>query len=188
MVMLVLLLTAAVASLAGGLAVVGHTEQRVATAHLRSAQTAYAAEAAVRLAMDAISRDSTSLLWPSEGPIPALPGGSRIMAIAAGETVNLDARTAELNGDAAQQWPIGADTPRWRLAAWGRLPDLGSSRRVAVWIADDVMDADGIPGEDRNGMLMIHVEAFGPRGAAHVVAAHVRREAGAARTVAWREE
>jgi hypothetical protein len=110
------------------------------------------------------------------------------MAIAAGETVDLDARTAELNADAAGQWPAGPDTPRWRLVAWGRPPDMGASRRVAIWIADDVMDADGIPGEDRNGMLMIHVEAFGPRGAAHAVAAHVRREAGAVRTVSWREE
>ena len=110
------------------------------------------------------------------------------MAIAAGETVDLDARTAELNADATRQWPLGPDTPRWRLVGWGRLPAMGSSRRVAVWIADDVMDADGMPGEDRNGMLMIHVEAFGARGAAHVVAAHVQREASTARTVSWREE
>src|SRR5688572_5447612 len=115
MVMLVLLLTGAVASLAGGLAVMGHTEQRVATAHLRSAQITYAAEAAARLALDAISRDSGSLQWPSQGSIPALPGGSKIMAIGAGETVDLEARTAELNADAAQRWPVGADTPRWRL-------------------------------------------------------------------------
>ena len=188
MVMLVLLLTSAVASLASGLAVVGHTEQRIATANLRGVQTAYAADAAARLAIDAISQDPGSLLWPSNGTIPALPGGAKIMAIAAGETVDLDARTAELNADAGQQWPLGPDTPLWRLMGWGQLPGLGSSRRVAVWIADDVMDADGIPSEDRNGMLMIHVEAFGPRGAARVVAAHVQREAEAVRTVSWREE
>ena len=71
---------------------------------------------------------------------------------------------------------------------WGRLPDLPASpRRVAVWIADDVMDGDGLPAEDSNGMLMIHVEAFGPRGAGHVVTAHVNRESGIVRTVSWRE-
>jgi hypothetical protein len=188
MVMLVLLLTSAVASLAGGLAVVGHTEQRIATAHLRGVQTLYAADAAARLAIDAISRNSGSLLWPASGTIPALPGGSKIMAIAAGETVDLEARTADMNTEAAQQWPLGPDTPRWRLVGWGRLPGLAAARRVAVWIADDVMDADGIPGEDRNGVLMIHVEAFGPRGAARVVSAHVKREADAVRTVSWREE
>jgi hypothetical protein len=188
MVMLILLLTSAVASLAGGLAVLGHTEQRIATAHLRAAQTTYAADAAARLTLDAISRNSGSLLWPSNGTIPGLPGGARVMAIAAGETVDLDARTGELNVKAAQQWPVGPDTPRWRLVGWGRLPEIASSRRVAVWIADDVMDADGLPGEDRNGMLMIHVEAYGPRGAAHTVSAHVMRDAGAVRAVSWREE
>ena len=186
--MLVLLLSLCVASLGGGLAVVGHTERRIAGAHLRAVQTTYAADAAVRLAIDAISQDSASAFWPSSGTIPALIGGAKVMAIAAGETVDLDARTAELDAGAASQWPLGADTPQWRLVGWGQLPAMGSSRKVAVWIADDVMDADGIPGEDRNGMLMIHVEAFGARGAAHVVAAHVQREAGTVRTVSWREE
>jgi hypothetical protein len=188
MVMLVLLLTMCVASLSAGLAVVGHTERRIAVAHLRAVQTTYAADAATRLAIDAISGDPASAFWPSSGTIPALIGGATVMAIAAGETVDLDARTAELNADATSQWPVGADTPHWRLMGWGQLPAMGSSRKVAVWIADDVMDADGMPGEDRNGMLMIHVEAFGSRGAAHVVAAHVQREAGTVRTVSWREE
>jgi hypothetical protein len=156
---------------------------------LQSVQVTYAAGAAARLAIDAISRSPESEFWPAGGTIPALGGGAKVMAIAAGETVDLSARTAELNGDATRLWPVGPDTPRWRLAGWGRLPDLPASfRRVAVWIADDVMDADGLPGEDRNGMLMIHVEAFGPRGAAHVVTAHVKREADTVRTISWREE
>ena len=187
--MLVLLLTVCVAALGGGLAVVGHTERRIAGAQLRSVQTVYAADAAARLAIDAISQSPGSTLWPSDGTIPALPGGSTVMAIAAGETVDLDARTVELNADAAQRWPLGPDTPHWRLAGWGRLPELpAASRRVAVWIADDLMDADGIPAEDSNGMLMIHVEAYGPRGAAHVVNAQVAREAASVRTISWREE
>ena len=110
------------------------------------------------------------------------------MAIGPGETIDLDARTAELNADAARQWPLGPDTPRWRLVGWGRLPSMLSPRRVAVWIADDVMDGDGLSGEDRNGMLMIHVEAFGPRGASRVVSAHVKRDVASVQTVSWREE
>lgn len=187
MVLIVLLLTACIASLGGGLALVGQTELRIASAHLRSVQTAYAADAAARLAIDVVSRDSVS--WLSEGEIPSLGGGSRNMAIAAGETVDLDVRTAELNRDAARQWPLGPDTPRWRLMGWGRLPGPPVwPQRVAVWVADDVMDGDGIPVEDRNGMLMMHVEAFGPGGAAHALAVHVSREAGTTQTVSWREE
>lgn len=188
MVLMVLLLTACVAALSGGLATLGHTERRIAGAHLRSVQTAYAADAAAHLLIHAISQDSGSVLWPVSGSIPSLPGGARIMAIAAGETVDLDARTAELNAEAQRNWPVGPDTPRWRLVGWGRLPALpSSSRRVAAWVGDDVMDGDGIPAEDRNGVLMIHVEAFGPRGAAQAVTAHVRRGVSSVQVVSWRE-
>jgi hypothetical protein len=188
MVMLMLLLTACVASLGGGLAVVAHTESRIASAHLRSVQTAYAAEAAARLAIDAVRQSPSSAYWPSDGTVPILSGGARLMAIAPGETVDLDRRTAELNADATRQWPMGADTPRWRLAGWGLMPGMPAYRRVAVWIADDVIDGDGNPGEDWNGMLMIHAEAFGLWGAAHVVTAHLKREIGGVRTISWREE
>ncbi|MEO6222937.1 MAG: hypothetical protein ABIP90_06785, partial [Vicinamibacterales bacterium] len=96
MVMLVLLLTASVASLGGGLALLGHTERMIASAYLRSVQTSYAADAAARLTIDAIARNPSSALWPAVGTIPSLPGAARVMAIAAGETVDLDARTVEL--------------------------------------------------------------------------------------------
>lgn len=189
MLILVLMLTACVASLGGGLALLANTERRIASTHLRSVQIHYAAEAAAQLAIDAISDNPHSSHWPSAGPVPTLGGGSRVMAIEAGGTVDLDARTAELNRDASRRWALGPDTPRWRLAGWGELPGLPRSpRRVAVWLADDVMDADGVPGEDRNGMLVIHAEAYGPMGAARAVTAHVRRQDGQVRTVSWRVE
>jgi len=189
MVMMVLLLTVCVASLSGGLALLGHTERRIASAHLKAVQTSYAASAAVQLAIDAVARSPLSAQWPSVGTVAALGSAAPIMAVAPGETVDLNARTAELDRDAARRWPLGLDTPRWRLVAWGRLPALpASSMRIAIWIADDVMDGDGIPGTDLNGMLMIRAEAFGQGGAARVVVAHVRREAGLVRTVSWREE
>jgi len=189
MVMWVLLLTACVASVGGGLAVLGITERRIADTHLRGVQTRYAAEAAVRLAITAIGTDPGTTSWPQSGGMPPLANGARVMALGAGETVDLDVRTTQLNREAARQWPLGADTPQWRLAGWGVLPGVPeSSRRVAIWVADDVMDADGMSGEDRNGMLMIHVEAFGPRGAASAVVVHVVREAVGARAVTWREE
>ena len=189
MVMMVLLLTVCVASLSGGLALLGRTEHRIAAAHLKAAQASYAANAAVRLGIDAVARLPQSAQWPSTGTVPALGAAAPVMAIAPGETVDLDARTAELDRDAARRWPLGPDTPRWRLVAWGRLPAFPASpMRIAIWMADDVMDRDGIPGTDLNGMLMIRGEAFGPGGAARAVVAHVQREAGLVRTVSWREE
>lgn len=187
MLILVLILTACVASLAGGLALLADTERRIASTQLRSVQVHYAAEAAVQLAIASISDSPLSTLWPSAGTVSPLGGGSRIMAIAGGETVDLDTRTADLDRDAARRWPLGPDTPQWRLAGWGSLPGVPQSqRRVAVWIADDVMDADGKPGEDSNGVLMVRGEAFGPGGAAHSVVAHVMRKDGRVLTVSWR--
>ena len=189
MVLLVLMLTAFVASLGGGLAMLGHTERRIATAHVRTVQTGYAAGAAAHLGVAMVSQALDSTRWPSAGMVPSLGSVSRVMAIPAGDPVDLDARTAELNRDASRRWPLGADTPRWRLAGWGRLPQWPpSSPRVTVWVADDVMDADGVPGEDSNGVLMIRAEAFGPRSAARAVVAHVRREPGGVRMLSWREE
>ena len=189
MVLIVLVLTVCVASLCGGLALLGHTERRIAHAHLRAVQTAYAASAAANLAIDAVARQPLSTLWPSAGTVSALGPSAPVMAIWPGETIDLVARTVELDAEASRRWPLGPDTPRWRLVAWGRLPELpASSLRIAIWIADDVMDGDGIPGTDLNGMLMIRGEAFSQGGAARVVVAHVRREAGLVWTVSWREE
>ncbi len=187
--MMVLLLTVCVASLSGGLALLGYTEGRIAGAHLKAVKTSYAANAAVHLGIDAVARLPQSALWPSTGTAAALGATAPVMAIAPGEIVDLDARTAELDRDAVRRWPLGPDTPRWRLVAWGRVPQApASSMRIAIWIADDVMDGDGTPGTDFNGMLMIRGEAFAQGGAARAVVAHIRREAGLVRIVSWREE
>jgi len=136
-----------------------------------------------------VLEDPDSPRWPSVGMVRSLGSVSRVMAIAAGDPVDLDARTVELNLDAARRWALGADTPRWRLAGWGRLPEwTPSTLRVAVWIADDVMDGDGVSGEDSNGVLMVRAEAFGPRGASRTVVAHIRREPGRVQLLSWREE
>ena len=191
MMLLVMTLTLGVASLCGGLAVLAHTERVIANAHLRAVQTAYAAEAAGRLAVAAVSLAPESSRWPGLGDVGGLTAGSRSMAVAPGEIVDLDARTLELNQAAARDWPLGADTPRWRLMGWGRLPiapadAAPSAPRVAMWVADDVMDRDGAAGDDENGVMMIRAEAFASGGAARVVIAHVRREAGRVRVLSWR--
>jgi len=189
MVMLVVMLTVLMASLAGGLALLGHTERSIASAHARTIQTAYAAGAAAQLAVGMVARDPGSPRWPSAGMVPSLGSVSRVMAVPASDPVDLDARTAELNLDASRLWPLGADTPRWRLAGWGRLPEWTPvTMRVAVWIADDVMDGDGMAGEDSNGVLMVRAEAFGPRGASRTVVAHIRRGPADVQVLSWREQ
>lgn len=189
--MVVLTLTLGVASLCGGLALLAHTERVIASAHLRATQTAYAADHGLRLAVAAVSLAPEWSRWPASGRVTGLTDGALVMAIAPSEVVDLAARTTALNHIAARDWPLGADTPRWRLMGWGRLPTLPadaavSMPRVAVWVADDVMDRDGVVDNDANGVLMIRAEAFGVGGAARAVLAHIRREAGVARVLSWR--
>ena len=191
MMLLVTTLALGVASLCGGLAVLAHTERVIAHTHLRAAQAGYAAEAAARLAVAAVSLAPESSQWPASGDVGGLTAGSRSMAVGPGEIVDLDARTLELNQAAARDWPLGADTPRWRLMGWGRLPiapadAAPAAPRVAMWVADDVMDRDGAAGEDANGVIMIRAEAFAAGGAARAVTAHLKREAGRVRVLSWR--
>lgn len=190
MMLLVTTLALGVASLCGGLAVLAHTERVIANAHLRAVQTAYAAEAAGRLAVATVSLAPESSRWPLLGDVGGLTADSRSMAIGPGEIVDLDARTSELNQAAARDWPLGADTPQWRLMGWGRLPvgpgAAPPAPRVAMWVADDVMDRDGAAGDDANGVIMIRAEAFAAGGAARAVVAHIRRAAGRVRVLSWR--
>jgi hypothetical protein len=163
----------------------------IAGAHVRAVRTAYAADAAAQLGVDAVSQAPEFARWPASGSVGALDGGARLMAIAPAEVVDLNARTAELNQAAARDWPLGANTPQWRLMGWGRFPGLSpeaavSAPRVAIWIADDVMDRDEAAGDDENGVLMIRAEAFGAGGAARGVVAHVIREGGRVRVLSWR--
>ena len=128
---------------------------------------------------------------PASGDVGGLTAGSRAMAVGPGEIVDLDALTLELNQAAARDWSLGADTPRWRLMGWGRLPiapadAAPAAPRVAMWVADDVMDRDGAAGEDANGVIMIRAEAFAAGGAARAVTAHLKREAGRVRVLSWR--
>jgi hypothetical protein len=46
---------------------------------------------------------------------------------------------------------------------------------VVVWVADDTAERDGDPSRDANGVLLLHAQAFGPRGARKSVDATVMR-------------
>lgn len=93
--------------------------------------------------------------------------------------VDLPGLTARLGAGGASRW--GADAPRWRLYAHGWSSDLlagsvvGGPFYSAVWVADDEVDGDGRPEVDRNGVIGVRAEAFGPNGVRQVWVATVRR-------------
>lgn len=89
---------------------------------------------------------------------------------------------------AARPW--GANNPRWRLFAWGRLADLlpvtgvnvvNAGFYVVLLVADDPAETDGDPLTDGSGpnpgsgVLMLRAEAFGTGGIHAVVEQTVAR-------------
>jgi hypothetical protein len=95
--------------------------------------------------------------------------------------------------------PWGANNPRWRLYAYGRLSEMvpvvsiASPFYVLAMVADDPSENDGDPGVDGDGegnpgagVILLRAEAFGPRGAHRVVEATIARQP-AVRLLSWRE-
>lgn len=172
MILLVVILTAMATALSGGLALSTLTERQIAGAHRRSAQMGLAAEAAAERvvhALDAIDdwRDvpGTVHLGDTEGS-PAVR-----------------ARTEALNRSLAARYPMGPDTPRWRVADVSR----DGAITIIVWVCDDAADRDGRPEEDSNGRVVLRSEAWTDRGATRSVEVHVVRNGAVTRRLSWRE-
>jgi hypothetical protein len=129
--------------------------------------------------------DRSALFDPSARPIAPW-----------GQAIDVGAMTTELQDEAAVTWPLGLNTPRWRLFASGSLSDLlgaGTGLHAVyllAWVADDAAETDGDAGVDTNGVLLLRVIAMGPGGRA-VQALHVGLKhaglASAPRVLAWRE-
>ena len=134
-------------------------------------QLGYAADGALGLALaDLTTADwSAALLGaPSSftdgNPLVArsVPGiGSLLFCCNQGSLTAAVARAA--NG--GRTW--GANTPQWRLYAWGPASGWTAGERgtppmmVGVWIADDPSDNDGDPTRDANGIIQIFAVAVG---------------------------
>jgi hypothetical protein len=185
--MAMMLLTA----LGAAVIMVSRTETAIANNYRNSQEALYAADAAIDRVVqdllmaprwnDILRTDSDPLrVWSAfiDGAYNApktLPGGG---------TVTLTTATAELQAatDAANLW--GANNPTWRLFAWGPLKEIGndvaidSPMYVAVWVADDPADNDGLPLVDKNGVLTLHAEALGPSGTRKVIEVTVARTSG----------
>jgi hypothetical protein len=121
-------------------------------------------------------------------------GMERRAVLPAGGTWDLDAATATLQAETFPAGSYGADTPIWRLVAWGALADLAEAGAVdslqylIVWIADDPSDNDGNPLADQNGAITVRAEARGPADARRVRQATVARATGGEmRVISWRE-
>ncbi len=172
MILFVVILTAMATALSGGLALATLTERQIAGAHRRATQIGLAAETAAERVVHALElvedwRDvpGTTVLGDTDGS-PAV-----------------SVRTEALNRSLAARYPMGPDTPRWRVAEVRRDGTIDA----AVWVSDDPADRDGRPDEDSNGRVVLRAEAWTDRGAARVVEVYVVRDGAETRRLSWRE-
>lgn len=190
---LALLTSGLLAALGISLLLVADVERRVAANAGSAIESLEAAEAILERAIVDVraSTDWSRILAGTAGSTFA--DATRRPRLPWGVTLDLDGVTVELQGEMNTASGAGADTPRWRLFAWGPLAALAgaavdSQIYAAAWVADDAADGDGDPLADGNGRLQLHAEARGPGGARRGVEALVERTSeGGVRMGVWRE-
>ena len=203
----VLLILVLFGAMAAAVTIASRTETLIAAHFRQSRETLHAAEGAVAL----VSHQLAGL--PDWSPvisgavassfIDGAPSGAR--RLPGGDSVTLCCGPGSISDDVQQRayggavW--GADTPVWRLFAWGPATAwLGAGRidsgvYVAVWVGDDPYDGDGNPTVDSNRTVVVHAQAFATGGGRRVIESLVHRPSIVAtgipsagvRNVVWRE-
>ena len=203
----VLLILVLFGALAAAVTIASRTETLIAANFRQSRETLHVAEGAAALVTHEMAGlpDWTPVLsgavvsnFTDGGPGGArrLPGGDWITLCCGPGSVADDVQQRAYGGAV---W--GADTPVWRLVAWGPATAwLGAGRidslvYVAVWVGDDPHDGDGNPAVDSNRTVAVHAQAFSTGGGRRVIESLMHRPAIAAtgapsagvRNVVWRE-
>lgn len=180
-------------AIGGSLAIVMNTDQRAAASFAASREAFYAADGALQIGAQELSTISDWNGLLSSGALSVFvdgpPSGAR--QLGDGTTVDLGQATNTAN---AEPRPWGANTPLWRLFAFGW---LGPRTYVVVWVGDDFAENDGDPSIDGGGfanpgagILAVRAEAFGVGGSHRVLEATVGRRADegpAVRVLSWHE-
>lgn len=180
---LVVALMATVLLTALGIALVLMTNtETMITANYRDAQqTLYAADAGIETAMQdlLLEADWNRVLGGTEHS--GFFDESTTVTLVDGSSLNLDQARAALQGETDRINFWGTNNPRWQWYARGLasslLPGggLDSNVYIAVFVGDDPSETDGDPTRDTNGVLTLHVEAYGQGGSRKVVEVTVAR-------------
>lgn len=131
------------------------------------------AEVAIERALQDLARAPDWSAVLSGDSRSSFSGGSETPEVAGWGVLDLRRQTIAIQAEVGTEW--GTDAPQWRLYGHGPAADLLSGLGTpgalsqtgfytAVWVADDEGDGDGRPSVDRNGVIVVRAEAFGPYG------------------------
>jgi hypothetical protein len=199
-----LLVTSVVLAVVSALVFVAVAESRVGRNHQSAAIGAYSAAAGVERAIGELRQLASWQLVPqSESTVPDFNDGAVRPLLADRTTLDLPRATTDRQASSNAFYPSGPNRPVWRLYAHASLARITSFTLAAanpyiiVWVADDPAETDGDPSRDSNGVILLHAEAVGVRGAwrgvdATLAQSIVRDGSGvpigsAITVVAWRE-
>jgi len=211
---IVLLSMMLLAALGIALSVTIDTETRIAATYEWSAETLYAADAAVERAIQELTvlRDWTPVLAGvvMSTMIDGAPGsrllsdGSRLDLNEQTDLLNcghLSCSAADLTNVTAER-PLGSNNPEWQLYGHASLASLTPSIQVesktyvVVWVADDPLENDGQPRIDGDetrgpnpgaGLMQLRARSYGPSGARRMIEVTLRRVDSRVDVIAWRE-
>jgi hypothetical protein len=178
-----LLATFLLTALAVGLVLVTNTETLITANYREGGDALYAADAGVERVMQDLllaPRWNDILAGTTSARSGFFDGGTAV-TLGDGSSLSVSAATQALQSDTDRANIWGANDPVWRLYASGHLSDLlpdGSIRNatyVVAWVGDDPSESDGDPLADTNGVLSLHVEAYGTNGARKIVEVTVAR-------------
>jgi Tfp pilus assembly protein PilX len=205
----VLLSMMLLAALGMALSLTIDTETRIAAGYEWSAETLYAADAAVDRAIQEL------IMLPDWTPVLAGavastmtdgPPGARVLSD--GSRIDLNEQTDLLNcghvscsgadlANVTAERPWGSNNPEWTLYAHAAMASLLESRiYVVVWVGDDPLDNDGQPRIDGDetrgpnpgaGLMQLRAQSYGPSGARRVIEVTLRRTDSRVEVIGWRE-
>jgi hypothetical protein len=210
---IVLLAMMLIAALGMALSLATSTETRIAASYAWSAETFYAADAALERVLhdlasvsdwtDALGGAAMSFSDGPPGP-RTMPDGTRVDLNVVTDLLNCghpSCSIAELTTVSADR-PWGINNPMWRLYAHGPLAMLGPSIDVdppiyvIVWVSDDPLENDGQPLVDGDettapnpgrGILQVRAHAYGAGGSQRTIDMTLRRAGARVHVLSWRE-
>jgi hypothetical protein len=196
--LMALLVTLFVSAIGGALVLLASTETRISGGE----EWRHQARGVAEVLLERVFQDL--LLAPDWTPVLAAGAGATFRDFAgrprapSWDPLDLTALTLNVQREADDSNRWGPDGPQWRLYAFGPadklfaggagapVPARASAFYVVAWIADDPGEGDGNPGADRNEIVQVRADAFGPMRTRDTVLATVRRKSGTLQLVSWR--